>query len=116
MELKKTFEKQSPRTKFATIADYITKCGNENLRYETRFGRGTSLVDVTERAMWKQGYRGIDEEDGEESAMEDNIGLTVGEVGALGKAIYRLMKRNQRGDGYVLQIGHLNSRSRKYPR
>lgn len=116
VELKKTFEKQQARTKFAAIADYITKCGNERLRYETRFGRGTSLVEVEQRALWKRGYRGIDEEDGDESAMEDSVGLTVGEVEALGKAIDRLMKRTRRGDGYVLQIGHFHSRSRRYSR
>ena len=116
VELKKTFDKQQSRTKFAKIADYITKCGNERLRYETRFGRGMSQIDVTERAMWKQGYRGIDEVEGEESAMEDSVGLTLGEVEALGKAIDRLMKRNRRRDGYVLQIGRFNGLSRQYSR
>ena len=116
VELKKTFEKQQVRTKFAAIADYITKCGNERLRYETRFGRGMSQVEVEQRVLWKQGYRGIDKEEGEESAMEDGVGLTVGEVEALGKAIDRLMKRNHRGDGYVLQIGRFNSHSRQYSR
>ena len=116
VELKKTFENQPARTKFAAIADYITKCGNERLRYETQFGRGMSEVDVTERAMWKQGYRGIDAVDGIESSMEDSVGLTVGEVEALGKAIYRLMKRNHRGDGYVLQMGRFASQTRQYSR
>lgn len=65
--------------------------------------------------MWKQGYRGFDDEVGEESSMEDSIGLTVGETETLGKAIYRSMKRNRRGDEYVLQIGHVNSRSTLVP-
>lgn len=116
VELKKTFEKQSVRTKFAKIANYITKCGNEHLRYETRFGRGMAEAEVEHRALWKRGCRGIDAVDGEEDSMEDTIGLTVGEVEALGKAIDRLMKRNHRGDGYVLQIGRFNGQTRQYSR
>jgi hypothetical protein len=39
-------------------------------------------------------------------------GSTASVARALGKGIYRPMKRNRRGDKYVLQTGHFNSRSR----
>lgn len=112
VELKKTFERQGNRKKFGDIADYITKGGNPRLRYETQFGQGTSDIDMTERAMWKQGYRGVDSVDGRETWMEDSIGLTVGEIEVLGKSIYRLMKRNSRGDGYVIDSNRFKKSSR----
>lgn len=113
VELKRTFDEQTTRRKLLAVADYITKGGNERLRYETRFGRGTSSLDVMERAMVKQGCRGIDRDTGEECAIEDTIGLTLGEVEALGKTIHRLMKRTYRRDGYVLLLGRCDRRSVK---
>jgi hypothetical protein len=104
VELKRTFSKQRTQKKLFAIADYITKGGNERLRYETRFGRGMSLVEVNECAMLKKGFHGIDV-DGGKCATEDTIGLTVGEIEALGHTIHRLMKRTHRHDGYVLVRG-----------
>ena len=103
--LKRTFRKQGKQEKFRKVADYITKCGNEELRYVTRFGRGMSSADIEARALWKQGYRGDDTlDDGKETSMEDSVSLTVGEVEALGKAIYRLMERKSLGEGYIMQL------------
>lgn len=113
VELKRTFKQQPLQKKLLYIANYITKGGNERLRYETRFGRGTSSVDAMERAIAKQGYGGLDGDGEEDHALEDTIGLTVGDVEALGHTIHRLMKRTHRRDGYVLVLGRCDRRSVK---
>lgn len=65
------------------------KCNLERLR-GTLWGKGWSLGAIAKNVC----------------------GSTASVARALGKWIYRPMKRNRRGDKYVLQTGHFNSPSR----
>ncbi|TAL00604.1 MAG: hypothetical protein EPO08_13020 [Rhodospirillaceae bacterium] len=102
VELKKTFEAQAPLEKFKAIADYLTKGGNDDLRYSTAFGSQTE--EGYEAALWRLGYRGV-EDDGPETTKPDENALTIGEVTVLGEAIHKLMVRTKCETGYILRMG-----------
>jgi len=79
------------------IARYVTKGGNENLRYNAGFGR--DLAEDLEAKIWRAGL-GRKDAGGEQ--IEDERGLTVGEVALLNDLCWTLMKQRRSNRGYLL--------------
>ena len=78
------------------IAEYVTKGGNKDLRYQKQFG--SESPEAMELAMAKQGYA-------ESGEYDDHLGLSVGEVTVLVNVYDALMRRNSARDGYLFLGG-----------
>lgn len=90
--------RKNPVTKnLKKIAAYVTKGGNENLRYNAGFGR--DLAEDLEAKIWRAGLGRADK--GAET-MEDERGLTVLEVQQLDELYSWLMKRRKDRRGYIM--------------
>lgn len=76
------------------IAAYVTKGGNENLRYNAGFGR--DLAEDLEAKIWREGLGKSRE------VIEDNRGLTMEEVKRLDELYGWLMNRRKDKRGYVI--------------
>jgi hypothetical protein len=79
------------------IASYVTKGGNDQLRYNAGFGR--DLAEDLEAKIWRSGL-GRKDKGGE--TIEDERGLTVQEVRALDELYVWLMKRRKDKRGYLI--------------
>jgi hypothetical protein len=91
------FKKRKTSNNLTKIAYYVTKGGNENLRYNAGFGR--DLAEDLEAKIWREGL-GRADKGGE--TIEDERGLSVAEVKAL-DGLYRwLMDRRSDKRGYLL--------------
>ena len=97
VEIKNLFKNKSTAKNLRKIADYVTKGGNENLRYNAGFGR--DLGEDLEAKIWRAGL-GKAHKGGE--TVEDERGLTVGEVQQLDALYCWLMKRRSDRRGYLL--------------
>lgn len=106
VELKRFFTTFSVKDSLRNLAGYLTKGGNDTLRFRKQFGGGA--VEGMELAMVKQGYA-------ESGEYEDHLGLSVGEVSVLVEVYDALMGRNSTRDGYVF-LGGLPVRSRNQSR
>jgi hypothetical protein len=82
------------------IASYVTKGGNEQLRYNTGFGR--DLDDDLDAKMWRAGT-GRADKGGE--TVSDERGLTVGEIAFLDDVWRNLMGRKRNKRGYLVRLG-----------
>jgi len=80
----------------SNLAEYVTKGGNEDLRYQKQFGR--RLPEALELAMAKQGYA-------KSEGQDDHLGLSIGEVAVLVHVYDALMRRNSARDGYLFLGG-----------
>ena len=96
VELKCLFAKFSIKMNLRNIAEYLTKGGNKDLRYQKRFG--SESPEAMELAMKKQGYPESGEQD-------DHLGLSIGEVSVLVHVYDALMRRNSARDGYLFLGG-----------
>lgn len=91
------FKKRKTSSNLHKIAAYVTKGGNENLRYNAGFGR--DLAEDLEAKIWRAGL-GRADKGGE--TMEDERGLSVAEVKTL-DGLYRwMMDRRSDKRGYLL--------------
>ncbi len=95
----KTYKQQIISKKMAAIASYLTKCGNEDLRYKAGFGR--ELLEDLEAKMHKAGM--LNDGQGAET-VTDERGLRVVEVALLDQVYRRLMDRRKDGRGYLITI------------
>jgi hypothetical protein len=84
------------------IAGYLTKGGNEELRYKANFGRDTA--DELDAAVIKAGNLGADFE-----GQEDDRSLSVYELKLLGQAMWWLMNRTGSNwrNGYIYRHGRV---------
>jgi hypothetical protein len=82
------------------IASYLTKGGNDQLRYNAGFGR--DLVEDLDAKIWRAGT-GRADKGGETVA--DERGLTVGEIKFLDDMWRELMDRKRNKRGYLVRIG-----------
>ena len=108
VDLKTTFYDQAIGDKLKKIAEYMTKGGNEDLRYKDTFGR-----EQVEGKIWLLGT-GRADSGGE--TFEDEHALTVGEICDL-DAIYRELM-GQNGMGFVVRVPQQKQRktAQKKPR
>lgn len=97
LEIKSLFKHRKVANNLDKIAAYVTKGGNENLRYNAGFGR--DLPEDVEAKMWRAGL-GRADKGGE--TIEDERGLTAAEVQAPDALIVWLMKRRKDKRGYVI--------------
>lgn len=108
VELKHTFEDKALVRSLKDIAGYLTKGGNEALRYNARFGRDKKVSDELDHQIWRAGGFGDKQRpkgDPEDASVEDSRSLSFGEIKVLGEAIDKLMARNGRRDGYLFTFG-----------
>jgi hypothetical protein len=97
IELKKTFEKQSINKKLYHIANYLTKSGNEELRFKTSYGR--ELDSDLYSKIWRIGGHDPDH------MPSDRRGINYGEIRFLADITYDLMRRrSSKTDGYLISI------------
>jgi hypothetical protein len=102
VDIKQLFKNKTTAKNLRKIADYVTKGGNENLRYNAGFGR--DLAEDLEAKIWRDGL-GRSDKGGE--TIEDERGLTVGEVQQLDELYCWLMKRRSDRRGYLLATSNL---------
>ena len=98
VEIKGLFKNRKTSRNLKSIAAYVTKGGNENLRYNAGFGR--DLAEDLEAKIWRNGGIGRSARGGETVA--DERGLTVGEVQQLDSLYVWLMNRRKDKRGYLL--------------
>jgi hypothetical protein len=98
VEIKGLFKNRKTSRNLKAIAAYVTKGGNENLRYNAGFGR--DLAEDLEAKIWRDGGIGRSARGGE--TVEDERGLTVGEVQQLDALYVWLMNRRKDKRGYLL--------------
>jgi hypothetical protein len=91
------FKNRKTSNNLTKIAEYVTKGGNENLRYNAGFGR--DLAEDLEAKIWRKGL-GRADKGGE--TIEDERGLSVAEVRTLDELYRWLMDRRKDKRGYLL--------------
>ena len=96
VELKGLFTNRSIEKSLWHIAGYLTKGGNDTLRFRKQFG--SDSVEAMELGMAKHGYA-------ESGDFDDHLGLSVGEVSVLVHVYDALMRRNSMSDGYLFLGG-----------
>ena len=94
VEIKGLFKNRTAAKNLNAIAAYVTKGGNENLRYSAGFGR--DLAEDLEAKIWRVGLLDKDEK------VDDERGLTVGEVQQLDQLYVWLMRRRRDRRGYII--------------
>lgn len=97
LEIKGLFKSKKVADNLDKIAAYVTKGGNENLRYNAGFGR--DLAEDVEAKMWRAGL-GRADRTGE--TIEDERGLSAAEVQTLDALYVWLMKRRKDNRGYLI--------------
>jgi hypothetical protein len=97
LEIKSLFKKRSVAKNLNAIAAYVTKGGNENLRYNAGFKR--DLGEDLEAKIWRAG---LDRKDKGGETVEDERGLTLWEVRQLDQLYVWLMKRRRDKRGYII--------------
>lgn len=98
VEIKGLFKNRKTSRNLKAIAAYVTKGGNENLRYNAGFGR--DLAEDLDAKIWRLFGVGRSSRGGE--TVEDERGLTVGEVQQLDALYVWLMNRRKDKRGYLL--------------
>lgn len=106
VELKRLFAKLSVRKSLSNLAGYMTKGGNDTLRFRKHFGN--EFPEAMELSMVKHGHA-------ESGEYDDHLGLSIGEVSVLVKVYDALMRRNSTSDGYLFLGGEV-IRNRYQPR
>jgi hypothetical protein len=100
VELKRLFENRTVLQNVQVISRYLTKGGNDRLRYNAGFGR--ELEEDLDTKLWRAGM-GRADKGGE--AVADERGLNVGEIMFLDEIWRTLMDRNRSKRGYLLRLG-----------
>jgi len=96
-EIKGLFKNKAVAKNLKYIASYVTKGGNDQLRYNAGFGR--DLAEDLEAKIWREGL-GRKDKGGE--SVEDERGLTVQEVKALDELYVWIMERRKDKRGYII--------------
>ena len=94
VEIKGLFKNRKTAKNLKGISAYVTKGGNENLRYSAGFGR--DLAEDLEAKIWRVGKLKKAEK------FDDERGLTVGEVKQLDQLYVWLMRRRSDKRGYII--------------
>ena len=97
VEIKNLFENKALSRNLSDIAAYVTKGGNEKLRFNAGFGR--DLAGDLDAKIWREGM-GFAKHGAE--TVEDERGLTIGEVRQLDNLYRCLMGRRSDNRGYLL--------------
>lgn len=100
IELKRLYKNQTVLKNLRDIASYMTKGGNDQLRYNAGFGR--DLGEDLEAKMWRAGEGRADK--GAET-VTDERGLTIAEIALLDQLWCELMERKRNGRGYLTSFG-----------
>jgi hypothetical protein len=100
IELKRLFKGRTVLQNVQELSRYVTKGGNDDLRYDAGFGGG--LAEDLDAKMWRAGM-GRAPKGGDTVA--DERGLNVGEIAFLDDVWRALMDRNSDGRGYLLPLG-----------
>jgi hypothetical protein len=100
VEIKRLFKDRTVIQNIQGIASYVTKGGNEQLRYNAGFGR--ELDDDLDAKMWRAGT-GRADKGGE--IVADERGLTIGEIAFLDDVWRDLMDRKRNKRGYLVRLG-----------
>jgi hypothetical protein len=100
VEIKRLFKEKAVQQNLRYIASYITKGGNERLRYNAGFGR--DLAEDLDAKIWRAGT-GRADKGGETIA--DERGLTIGEIKLLDDIWSTLMARKRNKRGYLVRLG-----------
>jgi len=98
IELKNLFRNKTITQNLEKIASYVTKGGNENLRYNAGFGR--DLPEDTDARIWRAGT-GRADEGGE--TLTDERALTLHEIALLDRIWIALMSRRPDMRGYLIE-------------
>jgi hypothetical protein len=96
VELKRLFTDLSIEKSLRNLAGYLTKGGNDTLRFTKQFG--SESPESLELAMVKAGYA-------ESGEYDDHLGLSSGQVSVLVHVYDALMRRNRARDGYLFLGG-----------
>jgi hypothetical protein len=99
VEVKAFFSKNDITKNLGDIAGYITKGGNETLRYNPGFGRDPA--DQLEAAIWRTG---LGRKDSGAETITDERALSFSEIAALDEIWRSLMDRSADGRGYLVSI------------
>ena len=127
VELKCLFTEFSKRKNLSNLAKYVTKGGNEDLRYQTQFGKRPLEAEELEWALSiEKSLRGMTKDEQKKLVMmppaaleltmakqgyaksgeyDDHLGLSVGEVAVQVHVYDALMRRNSARDGYLFLGG-----------
>jgi hypothetical protein len=100
VEIKRLFKDRTVQQNLRDIASYITKGGNERLRYNAGFGR--DLAEDLDAKIWRAGT-GRADKGGETVA--DERGLNIGEIKLLDDIWSALMARKRNKRGYLVRLG-----------
>jgi hypothetical protein len=100
VELKRLFKDRAVLKNVRDIASYLTKGGNEQLRYSAGFGR--DLDEDLDAKIWRAGTGRADKGG---KTVEDERGLTVGEIVFLDEIWRELMGRKRDKRGYLVWLG-----------
>lgn len=98
IEIKGLFKNKKTAKNLKAISAYVTKGGNERLRYNAGFGR--DLAEDLDAKMWRDGGIGRSARGGE--TVDDERGLTIGEAQQLDALYIWLMNRRKDKRGYLL--------------
>lgn len=99
VEIKQLYATKSLRENLHRIAAYLTKGGNETLRYNPGFGRDPdSQLDAQ---IWR-GPSGRADHGAE--TIPDERGMTIGEIQLLDQLWLRLMKTRDDDRGYIVDL------------
>ena len=100
VELKRLFKDRTVLSNIRDIASYLTKGGNEKLRYNAGFGR--DLAEDLDAKIWRAGMGRADR--GGETVWDER-GLTVAEIAFLDETWRELMGRKRDRRGYLMRLG-----------
>lgn len=99
VQLKRHFSENSVAKNLRYLASYLTKGGNDQLRYNPGFGR--DLDEELDAKIWRSGL-GRADQGGETSP--DERGLTLVEIAFLDQIWRDLMDRKRNGRGYLVKL------------
>lgn len=100
LEIKGFFETRSLPENLGNIAGYLTKGGNEKLRYNSGFGRNSH--DELDAQIWRTGIGRADK--GAET-VTDSRSLSFAEIAILDQIWTALMNRRNDNRGYLVGVG-----------
>jgi hypothetical protein len=100
IQLKRFFQNRPLHANLRQIASYITKGGNEELRYNSGFGR--DLPDDLDAKIWRSGTGRADQGG---DTLTDERALTIAEISLLDEIWLELMSKRHDQRGYLIQIG-----------
>jgi hypothetical protein len=100
VKMTRLFDAQTTLKSLSYIASYVTKGGNEKLRYSAGFGR--DLDSDLDAKIWRSGMGRADQ--GGETYFDER-GLTICEVAFLDEVWCEIMRRRRDKRGYLVRIG-----------